>query len=276
MGRPGKRKTPRHKAPVRQPEEQQQSAAPKISGRGADPLQRLLRVVQGAGNAAGAAALQPNPAGAGGSTGGTPAYATTDLKRRLAATVLAESTESQQDDIRWIYFNLVSAAKGEGGLAKSSAYSHKSIWYRIWLHVLGDTTYGKDPLPGKKKEFSEFKGQTVKDFCEKNGWIKTVAAPRGKSLYAQVESMFTNPTRNPYENWTGQGNLADFNNKSNRDVYWKKARAYWWLQKDGKVKSIHVKVLPAGKDTQFIFNPSAIDAYFRKNPLPAKVPEYVP
>ncbi|WP_405864060.1 hypothetical protein [Streptomyces sp. NBC_00005] len=232
-------------------------------------------MVEGAGNTAGAATLQNPPTGAG-STSGAPAYATTELKRRLAATVLAESAESQQDDIRWIYFNLVTAAKDEKGLAKSSAYRGESIWYRIWLYVLGDATYGKDPLPGKRAEFSDFKGQTIKDFCEKNGWIRTVARPRGKLLYAQVEAMFTNPAQNPYGNWTGQGNLADFNNRSNKDPYWKKARAYWGLQEEGKVESVYVKVLPAGKNTQFIFNPIAIELYFRKHTLPSKVPEYIP
>jgi hypothetical protein len=219
-------------------------------------------------------------AGTGGSgdagTGGAgAAYVTPELKLRFAATVLAESAPSQLSQIGWIYFNLVSTARGETGLRASAAYSGKSIWYRIWLYVLGDDSYGEDLLPDQK-EFADFKGQTVKGFCDKNGWVKTVAVPRSKRVRDQVDAMFADPSKNPYKGWIGQGNLDDFNSKSNKDIYWKKARAYLWLQRSGKVSSTYVEVLPAGKSTQFIFDANAIDVYFRKNPLPDQVPEYVP
>ena len=44
--------------------------------------------------------------------------------------------------------------------------------------------------------------------------------------------------------WTGQGSLQDFNNQSNDDEYWRRARAYFFLQEQGIVKEIYVKVLP--------------------------------
>ena len=103
-----------------------------------------------------------------------------------------------------------------------------------------------------------------------------MAAARAKRMVTKVDEMFTAPESNPYAGWGGQGNLADFNNESNNDIYWKKARAYYWLQDAGKVTETHVKVLPAGKSTQVIFNAAAIGAYWSKNPLPADVPKFTP
>jgi hypothetical protein len=204
-----------------------------------------------------------------------PAWATDEFKRTLAAVILAESAAGQEGDIRWIYLQRVTAAGGVAGLNASSAYKGRGIWYRIWLYVLGDETHGADPLPAKK-EFEDYKGQTVADFCTKNGWIKTVATPRAQRMVTQVEEMFTAPESNPYKGWEGQGNLADFNNESNDDVYWKRARAYFWLQQEHKVDEIHVKVLPAGKSTQVLFNAKAIAGYWASNALPADVPKYTP
>jgi len=197
---------------------------------------------------------------------------TEDLKQKVAATILAESAPGQATDIGWIYYNRVSDAKGESGLKGSSAYRGKGVWYQIWLYMLGDTTYGKNSLP-KQNEFKGF--STVKDFCEKNGYMQTTAAQRAESVKQLVDDMFAKPTDNPYQGWIGQGNLDDFNNKSApKSLYWKQARAYYWLQQQGKVKYIYVKVLPAGKSTQFIFDADSIGKYYTAHTLPADVPLY--
>lgn len=62
MARPGKRRIPRDRGPVRELEEQRKSAPPKASGRGVDPLERLRGMLQAAGNTTGTAALPNQPA----------------------------------------------------------------------------------------------------------------------------------------------------------------------------------------------------------------------
>jgi hypothetical protein len=206
--------------------------------------------------------------------GSTPASANTteDLKQKVAATVLAESASGQAADIRWVYYNRVRDAKGESGLKGSSAYSGKSIWYRTWLYMLGDTTYGKDALP-KRDEFKGF--TTIGNFCEKNSYMQTTAARRAADVKQLVDEMFDKPADNPYQGWIGQGNLDDFNNKSQpNSPYWKRARAYYWLQQQGKARDTYVKVLPAGKSTQFIFDAASIEKYYKTHALPADVPLY--
>lgn len=217
----------------------------------------------------------PAPDGGAKTPVSAPGWATPEFKRTLAAVVLAESADGQETDIRWIYLQRVTAAGGKAGLKGSAAYSGKGIWYRIWLQVLGDTTHGGDVLPAKK-EFEDFKGQTIADFCTKNGWIKTVAEPRASRMVTLVDELFTAPEHNPYKGWEGQGNLRDFNNESNNDDYWKRARAYYWLQQAGKVTDIYVKVLPAGGNTQVLFDAKSIAKYWTGKKLPADVPKYAP
>jgi hypothetical protein len=203
-----------------------------------------------------------------------PSYVTENLKQKMAATILAESWPGQAEDIRWMYYNRVSDAKGEAGLNGSAAYSGKGLWYRIWLYMLGDTTYGKDALP-KNTEFKGF--ATIAEFCTRNGYMQTVAAKRAASIKLLVGAMFAKPASNPYQGWIGQGNLNDFNNKSQpRSLYWKQARAYYWLQQQGKVKDMYVKVLPDGKNTQVIFDARSIEKYYANHTLPDDVPLYKP
>jgi hypothetical protein len=242
-------------------------------GRSGQPPQTTLIQRQSEGD------QEAQPAKAGGSegkdsdAGSAPSYVTKDLKQKVTATILAESHPGQMADIRWVYYNRVTSAKGEGGLKGSAAYINKGIWYKVWLYMLGDHTYGGDVLP---KERTEFKGfSTLKDFCEKNGYMQTIAAERAGETEKLVDEMFDKPATNPYAGWIGQGNLDDFNNKSKpKDRYWKMARDYYWLQRKGKVKDIYVKVLPAGKNTQVIFDAGKIEKYYRDHDLPAEVPLY--
>jgi hypothetical protein len=72
-----------------------------------------------------------------------------------------------------------------------------------------------------------------------------------------------------------QGGLDDFNGRSQPGSRsWQQARAYYWLQQQGKVKEIYVKVLAAGKGAQFIFDADSIERYYATHPLPAEVPLY--
>jgi hypothetical protein len=206
-----------------------------------------------------------------------PSYVTEELKQKVAATILAESWEGQEEKIRWVYYNRVSDAKGEKGLEGSSAYSGKHAWYKIWLFMLGDNTYGKDSLSQKNINFKGF--LTVKDFCEKNAYMKKIASKRAAKVKKLIDDMFKKPSENPYKGWIGQGNINDFNNVSQpKSLYWKKARAYYWLQVDKKVTEKYVDVLPAGSNTQFIFDAAAIKKYYddAKHPLPKTVPLYSP
>jgi hypothetical protein len=212
--------------------------------------------------------------GTGGSGGGAPLPP--DVRRHLAATVLAEAAEGQDDDVAWVYLTLVTLAKGEAGLRNSAAFRRKSIMYRIWLYLLGEQTYARDRLPDSG-QFADNKGQSIRDYCEKNPWMASHARPRATRMAARIDDMLADPSANPYPGWTRQGSLDDFNSVSSPgDLSWKKARAYWWLQDRGEVTERYVKMLPAGQWTQFLFNITAIDAYFRNHPLPADVPPYVP
>ncbi len=140
--------------------------------------------------------------------------------------------------------------------------------------MLGDPTYATDALP----KLTEFKGfKTVKEFCEKNSFMTTKAAARAVEVKKLVDEMFEKPADNPEPGWTGQGNLNDFNNKSQpKSRYWKMARAYYWLQEQGKVSKTLVKVLAAGKNTQVIFDGGSIEKYYTSHDLPEAVPLYTP
>jgi hypothetical protein len=203
-----------------------------------------------------------------------PAFVTAPLETRMAATVLAEAWAGQEADIRWVYYNNIMQAKGETGLKASSAYRTKEPWYRIWLYMLGDHSYGNTDLP-RTKEFAGF--GKVKDFCTRNGYMRSVATARAAQAKALVEEVFANPTTNPVAGWTGQGSLDDFNGKSDpKNPDWKMARAYYWLQAQNKVQDTYVKVLPAGKHTQFMFDKQAIRRYYQHHRLPENVPLYSP
>jgi hypothetical protein len=214
---------------------------------------------------------EPQPAPAAGGEQ-RPAWATEDFKRKFAATILAEAVVGQETDISWVYYNLILAHGAEGGLSKSSAYAKRKPWYKVWLHLLGDTTYGADALP-KEKSFEGY--TTVADYCTRNGWARTQADTRGKAVLDQFDRIVSAPESNPMAGFTGQGNLADLNNESNDDVYWTRTRAYLWLQQEDPTKPVYVKVIGTGRNRQVLFNADAIKAYWDANPpLPKDVPKY--
>ena len=204
--------------------------------------------------------------------GPAPEWATADLRRKLAATVLAESGVGQEDEVGWIYLVRVTRAGGEAGLAGSSAYAKNGFRYRLYLYTLGDPTYGNTPLPpgGNYRGYKD-----VADYAERNSWWKDHGRPRAERLRGLVDEMISEPGANPHAGWTGQGSLKDFNNVSNDDVYWTRARAYFWLQQRGEVSNIWVKVLP-GPLTTVIFDADSIATYYEQHLLPDNVPTYQP
>jgi hypothetical protein len=222
------------------------------------------------------AGTAPTPAAdAGTAPAEKPAWATDEFKQHFVATVLAEALtgQSQETDIGWVYFNLVNAAGGEGGLSKSTAFRDKKPLYKVWMQFQGDTTYADDPLPQDKR--SGFEGYTsVADYCTRNSWARAQYDSRGKAVRDQYDRMFTQPDTNPIKGWTGQGNLNDINNISNKDIYWTKARAYLWLQHDDTTVPQLVKEIGKGSGRQFVFNADAIKAYYDQHPLPAEVKQW--
>ena len=219
------------------------------------------------------------PAPSQGPAGTAPTWATEDLRRKMCAVILAEAGPGQEDDVRWIYLTRVTEAEGEAGLEGSSAYD-QGIRYRLYLYTLGDPKHGNDPLPADDPQFKGF--TTVADYCSRNAWWRKERAPRAARLRTLVDEMLVAPEANPYPGWIGQGSLNDFNNIGNPgDMFWTRARAYYWLQERGEVNEILVKILPAkppGKLITVLHDANAIAAYFTANPakLPAKVPLYVP
>lgn len=204
--------------------------------------------------------------------GPAPEWATPDLRRKLAATVLAESGIGQEDEVRWIYLTLVTRARGEEGLKRSSAYSGPGFRYRLFLYTPGDPIYGATPLPAGK----DYRGYDyVADYATNNPWWQTHGRPRAERLRGMVDEMIAAPGENQHPGSTGQGSLNDFNNVSNQDISWKRARAYFWLQESGEVSDIWVKVLH-GPLTTVIFDADSIGAYYAEHPLPDVVPLYHP
>jgi hypothetical protein len=187
---------------------------------------------------------------------------TEKLRQKMAAIVLVEAYEGQEEDIAWIYYNMITA-KGQEGLRQSSAYKYKSDWFKIWLVTLVDKTYAPDKPPPKTKDVTKYK--TIGDYVKKHGWFVKYGPPRAKRAVKILDRMFKDPAKNPYKGWEGQGSLDDLNRN---DVPWNQARQYLFLQKEGKVTETYIKELPADKKeyTSFIFHREAILKYFKEHP----------
>ena len=202
------------------------------------------------------------------STVGVAVTITDDLRRKFAATVLAEAYDGEEMDIAWIYYNrVVVAGRGEVGLKASSAYAGKGSWYKVWMVALGDTAFAAEK--SKARDVSDY--PTIADYVHKHGWFRDVGQRRANAWSDILDRLHKEPSANPYQGWEGQGSLDDFN----RDIgKWPKARQYFWLQEAGQVKERYVKIL----DRSVLFNERAIESFFAKNPekLPKTVKKYHP
>ena len=204
---------------------------------------------------------------------GKPVFLIDSIRNEYVSTIFAEAWPGQENDIAWIYFNLISEANSISALKKSSAFKEKSDNYKIAMTSLGDKRYGADqPSSGWLKKT---KATSIKDYVDNNSYFKSNALPRIQNIASIVDSIIKDSSKNPYSGWTGQGNLDDFNNVSSpNSKYWRMARAYYWLQESGAVKETCVKPVGSGKTIQFIFNGKKIEQYFKTNKLPDKVPLY--
>ncbi len=192
----------------------------------------------------------------------SPSYLTDEFKRKLTATILAESADGQEETIRWVYETNTRKAGGLKGLEKSTAYKKTEVWYKVWLYMLGDQTHASDALPTEGSRAKSFVGyKTVKEFCDKNGWMQSVARRRAEKTKKLVDAMYKEGATNPYKDWIGQGNIDDFNRN---DSYWRAAREYYWLQVDKKVNEKLVEIIPGSPKsrTQFLFHADKIKKHF--------------
>jgi hypothetical protein len=220
-----------------------------------------------------AAPKVPAKKGAGGkaaaASGAAPAVTITDdLRRKFAATVLAEAYDGEELAIAWIYYNrVVVAGQGEAGLQASSAYAGKGPWYKVWMVALGDTAFATEK--SKARDVSDY--PTIADYVHKHGWFREVGQPRADTWSDVLDRLHKDPSVSPYQGWEGQGSLEDFNLDRGK---WRKARQYYWLQEAGQVTERHVKIL----ERSVIFNERAIESFFAKNPdkLPKSVKKYHP
>lgn len=197
---------------------------------------------------------------------------------KIVAIAMAEAHSGQETSIASVYLNLYKGHQ-ETGLKKSAAYTNKSDNYKLYLTVLGNTTYAND----KPKEQwltvmdsstkTERGAKTIQEYINGNGFFQNVTRgeSRAKALKAIVDGWVSDPATQPNKGWTGQGNLNDINNISNSDVYWTRARAYFWVQKSDPAAAKYLEVLPAREKTQFIFNSKSIQMYYRENELPSTV-----
>jgi hypothetical protein len=199
------------------------------------------------------------------------AAALSDIQRKLAATVLAESAPdgTQDEKVAWVYFTFV-RRNGEQALAKSNAYRLKQLWFRVWMVALGDATYAKDKdaIPGYSKD-----PVPLKDYVASGGFQK-LSQKRGDAMADTVRSMYASPERNPYKDVTNQGSAgydkaSDFNRS---DEPWRTARLYYWLLRCGALvdppQGLTVEIITAKRPEYqtVLFNTAALDAYFKKHP----------
>lgn len=255
-------------SPTQTPEADLEAAAPRAVA--ADTAEsRGLELQAAIGNAA-VLSMQAAPGAPGGSkSAGPPASTITDdLRKKFAATVLAEAYEGEEKSIGWIYYNrVVGSGLGEAGLEASSAYRLKGDWFKVWMVALGDTTY--KTATSKKEGLKDY--PNLGEYVKKHGWFVKFGQPRANAWMDVLDRLDRESSKNPYKGWEGQGNLDDFNRDTGK---WREARQYYYLQQQGKVKQTYVEILTRS----VIFDERSIAKYFKDNPasLPKTVKKYEP
>ncbi|MEU6093182.1 hypothetical protein ABZ865_41915 [Streptomyces sp. NPDC047085] len=205
-----------------------------------------------------------------------PAIDNTEVKRKIVATALAESylgSGNQEQEIIWIYVNLVEQHNNVNGLRRSSAYKHEQDHYKVYLYLVGDQRYAGHKV-GKGYGFTP--GNTVK---RQAAMTSKAVREKAAALLALMDRIADHQEKNPHPHWYGQGNGDDFNRN---DGKWRTARAYWWLQEKARDTGTDIPTwvirLPPDKVKQvsFIFDEDSIKTYYETNPVPDDVPPYVP
>ena len=230
-------------------------------------------------------------------------WMTADLKQKWIAVVLAEAAPddaTQEQAFAWVYYNRMSDVykgkgakagrpKGESGLEGSSAYLGKQARYGIWLYKQGDTSLGKAQVPIllRVQNPNEFVGTdgidltTVEAVCTdpKGAYQRAQNEARLTRVRKLIEHIVKDPDLNPpIVGFQGQGNLKDFNNLSNDDPTWRKARYYFYLQYTEKGLNEWVKFYPTSptRHSQFVFRLDKIESFIRSRGIKKIDSEKVP
>jgi hypothetical protein len=233
---------------------------------GASPTVSMLRRQPNAGGATDAGTTMEPDAGKAAEVSPESAELTPEVKRLIAAIVLAESEavddSPQLEKVAWIYHNLWRNSK-YAGLASSKAYKEKQEWFRFWMTVLGSDEYASTKPPEKS---ADAKDQNMSVFAARR---RSLFAPRAAKTAELVQRTFDLPERDKqYKGWMRQGHIPDFNNESNDDKSWAMARQYYWLQQKNPNLPKLVEILSAATiwSITVIFNDREISAYFAKHP----------
>lgn len=207
-----------------------------------------------------------------------------ELVRRLTAIVLSEAWYGQEGDIAWIYYNRIYQYGEEDpyGLNASAAYGGRTCRYKMWYTILGQSgeyqLYSANPATPRDRESCDI----ATSIPTIGTWVATQRTPtnmeRARRTRGIVEAMFRHRERNPHRGWIGQGNLSDINGRGTRGdtPYWRQARQYFRLQRNGTVTIILIRVLlvspPHIGRSQFIFDYDNIREYFSTHNLPRAIP----
>ncbi len=208
---------------------------------------------------------------------------------KITATVLAESSESQINDVRHVYINAYTTGGEEKACRISSACRLEQAWFKIWTTILDPpgSPYASQPMSSKdlkrlhKTEREALskrsKSPTFGDYAEiKKG---SDLPGRAEAALKAVREVFEKPDE-AYRGWESQGNRDDLNRT---EPMWRMARQYLCLyQQDvsrGKPTMREwVKVLGSPEDldtVQVMFNLGEVEKYLKENGKAAKdVPEF--
>lgn len=206
-------------------------------------------------------------------------------KISITATVMGETNHGalsldQQKAVAWVYYNRIGRdGSVKKGLNGSYAYNRPgksdlpTLWVMTWMVALGDNAYSSQGSEG------EYGTKTVGQLAQNSAVSPLVE--KAKILKSALDEDFKDPQRNnPYPGFTGQGYWGDLNRE---DGVWKMARAYYWLQEEGKVSGkfastlvVKLKTEGAERTTTFIFKEKELQKYFKEHPdqLPKDVPKY--
>lgn len=191
----------------------------------------------------------------------------------MAATVLAEAEPegSQDEATAWVYYTFVEEnGEGKDALNRSSAFRLKQVWFKVWMVALGDPTHAdeKETIRGYSDTPVVLKDYVASKYFQQSGPQR-----RADNMVRTVQTIYADPSKNPYKGMTNQGSAGYGSSDLNRDdSLWKQARQYHWLKRCGELaepdtgRSIEILTAKNKNWQTVLFNASAIAAYFKKHP----------
>lgn len=198
-------------------------------------------------------------------------------KASLVATVMAESKQGEWEyrEIAWVYLNLIQSEGFDTGMSRSSAYSQKNIWYKVYMVYLGQGKEYKDdtsPYLTVMRGGKETKAKNISDYIANNGYFKDTIIPRITKMKDYIQKdVLKKQDKNPLPNFKGQGYWMDLNNYKQKGDHWHVVRQYYLLTLKKKAQGIYIKKIGSGDGTSFLFNLDGIQFFFKEHPtlLPA-------